>query len=254
MSGDGKGNEVKGIEEKWKKYWEREKIYSFDSKGKKKIYSIDTPPPNVSGAMHMGHAFSYSQQDFIARYKRMRGFNVFYPFGTDDNGLPTEKLIQSLKKVNSKDMAREEFIKLCLKTLKEILPELIQDWKNLAISCDYNIYYSTIDNYSRKISQKSFIELYKKGLIYKKEFPAIWDSVFQTSVAQAELEDKEKETLFSTLFALGSGLLYFFGWASSSKKMLFFSATHLRDSMNDIFSCSIKNVIPSPDLPHPKHL
>ncbi|MEK6883251.1 MAG: valine--tRNA ligase, partial [Nanoarchaeota archaeon] len=199
MSGDGKGNEVKGIEEKWKKYWEREKIYSFDSKGKKKIYSIDTPPPNVSGAMHMGHAFSYSQQDFIARYKRMRGFNVFYPFGTDDNGLPTEKLIQSLKKVNSKDMAREEFIKLCLKTLKEILPELIQDWKNLAISCDYNIYYSTIDNYSRKISQKSFIELYKKGLIYKKEFPAIWDSVFQTSVAQAELEDKEKETLFSTL-------------------------------------------------------
>ena len=138
---------IQEIENKWKKYWEKEKTYSFDKNSKKKIYSIDTPPPTVSGEMHIGHAFSYAQQDFIARYKRMSGFNVFYPFGTDDNGLPTEKLIENTKKVKSKDMEREKFIKLCLSTLKEILPKFIQDWKDLAISCDYNLYYSTIPKF-----------------------------------------------------------------------------------------------------------
>src|SRR3989344_4376171 len=187
------------LEKKWLEYWEKEKIYKFDPNSDKQIYSIDTPPPTVSGKMHIGHAFSYSQQDFIARYKRMSGFNVFYPFGTDDNGLPTEKLIQTLKNVKSTEMSRSDFIKLCSNTLKEITPDFISDWKNLAISCDYNLYYSTIDSNSRKISQKAFIELYKKGFIYKKEFPTIWDTVFQTPVAQAELEDKEKETLFTTL-------------------------------------------------------
>ncbi|MEM3122122.1 MAG: valine--tRNA ligase, partial [Candidatus Pacearchaeota archaeon] len=187
------------IEEKWKKYWEKEKIYKFDKNSKSEIYSIDTPPPTVSGEMHIGHAFSYSQQDFIVRYKRMRKYNVFYPFGTDDNGLPTEKLIENLKNVRSKEMSRDEFIKLCLSTLKEILPKFIQDWKDLAISCDYDITYSTIDTNSRKLSQEYFIKLYKKGLIYKANFPTFWDVKFQTPVAQAELEDKEKKTLFSTL-------------------------------------------------------
>ena len=189
----------KTIEEKWKKYWEKEKIYSFDTKSKKPVYSIDTPPPTVSGEMHIGHAFSYAQQDFIARYKRMSGFNVFYPFGTDDNGLPTEKLIEQTKNIRSKDIKREEFIKICLETLKKILPKFIQDWKDLAVSCDYDIYYSTINEHARKISQEYFLELYSKGHIYKKEFPTIWDTRFQTPVAQAELEDKEKITLFSTL-------------------------------------------------------
>ncbi len=187
------------IERKWLGYWEKEKIYKFDQKSKNKIYSIDTPPPTVSGEMHIGHAFSYSQQDFIARYKRMRSFNVFYPFGTDDNGLPTEKLIQKLKNVRSTQMSRDEFIKLCLSTLKEITPKFIQDWKNLGISCDFDIYYSTIDNHSRMLSQKYFLDLYKKGLIYQAEFPTIWDTEFQTPVAQAELEDKEKETQFITI-------------------------------------------------------
>ena len=86
--------DFKAIEEKWKKYWEKEKVYKFDSKSKKKIYSIDTPPPYISGNMHIGHAFSYSQQDFIIRFMRMKGLNVFYPFGTDDNGLPTERFIE----------------------------------------------------------------------------------------------------------------------------------------------------------------
>ncbi|MBU1103242.1 MAG: valine--tRNA ligase, partial [Nanoarchaeota archaeon] len=147
----------------------------------------------------IGHASSYSHDDFIARYKRMKGFEVFYPFGTDDNGLPTERLIERLKNVKSKSMTRAKFISLCLKTLKEITPAFVQDWKNLAISCDYGVYYSTIDDNSRKISQASFIKLYKKGFVYKENFPTIYCPECQTPVAQAELEDKNKDTLFSTL-------------------------------------------------------
>ena len=185
------------IELKILEFWRKEKIYKFNEK-RDKIYSIDTPPPTVSGKMHMGHAYSYSQQDFIARFRKMKE-NVFYPFGTDDNGLPTERLVEKLKKVKSKEMSRSDFIKLCLQTLKEITPDFIQDWKNLGISCDFDIYYSTIDDNSRKISQSSFIELYKKGLVYKKEFPTLWCPECQTAIAQAELEDKEPESFFSTL-------------------------------------------------------
>lgn len=184
-------------EEQIKQFWEKEKIYKF--KPGKKIYSVDTPPPTVSGKMHIGHAFQYSQMDFMARFKRMQGFNVFYPFGTDDNGLPTEKLIERLKNVKSKDMQKMEFIELCLKTLKEITPGFIKDWKDLAISCDYDVYYSTIDKHSQKLSQMSFIELFKQGEIYRKAFPGLWCVECQTAIAQAELEDKNLDSLFSTL-------------------------------------------------------
>ncbi|MBI2499410.1 valine--tRNA ligase [Candidatus Woesearchaeota archaeon] len=194
-----KNYDFKESENKWKEYWEKNKIFKFDQKSKKPIFSIDTPPPTVSGKMHIGHAFSYSQQDFLARYKRMRGFNLFYPFGTDDNGLPTERLIEKLKGVKSKEMQRSEFIKLCLDTLKEITPNFIQDWKNIGVSSDYNLNYSTIDDNSRRISQKSFIDLFKQGRIYLKEFPTIWCPECQTAIAQAELEDKEKKSLFSTI-------------------------------------------------------
>ena len=127
---------LKEIESQILRFWEKEKIYKFNPKSKKKIFSIDTPPPTVSGKMHVGHSFSYSQQDFIARFKRMSSLEVFYPFGTDDNGLPTERLIEKTKNVKSKSMSRADFIALCLKTLKEITPDFIQDWKNLGISCD----------------------------------------------------------------------------------------------------------------------
>src|SRR3972149_8264167 len=108
--------DFKAIGQKWLKYWSSKEIYKFDTKSKKPLYSIDTPPPTVSGKMHVGHSFSYTQQDFFARYHRMLGKNVFYPFGTDDNGLATERLIEKLKKVKSTKMSREDFIKLCLKT------------------------------------------------------------------------------------------------------------------------------------------
>ena len=192
-----KGYDFTEVEPRIKEFWEKEKIFKFDIT-KDNIYSIDTPPPTVSGAMHIGHSFSYSQQDFIARFRRMNG-GVFYPFGTDDNGLPTERLVEKIKKVKSKNMTRAEFIELCLETLKEITPKFVEDWKRLGISADYDICYSTIDENSRKISQKSFIDLYKNGLAYQKEFPTIWCPTCQTPIAQAELEDKESSTFFTTL-------------------------------------------------------
>ena len=132
--------DFKESEEKWIKYWEQEKIYKFDENSEKPIYSIDTPPPTVSGKMHIGHSSMYSQMDFIARYKRMRGFNLFYPFGTDDNGLATEHLVERTNNVKSAEMNREEFIQLCLNTLNELGPKFIQDWKNLGVSCDFEIF------------------------------------------------------------------------------------------------------------------
>jgi len=190
--------DFKSVEEKWKKFWKKEKIFKANLSGKK-IYSVDTPPPYISGKMHIGHAFSYAQQDFIIRFMRMKGFEIFYPFGTDDNGLPTERFIEKINNVKSIDMGRAEFIKLCLKTLKEVTPDCIQDFINLGISADYEMHYSTIDEHSQRISQRSFIELAKKGEIYRKNFPTIWCPNCQTSIAQAELEDKEEKSLFSTL-------------------------------------------------------
>lgn len=198
--------DFKEAEPKIRKFWEDNNVYSFDPKSKKEIFSIDTPPPTVSGKMHIGHAFSYSQQDFVARYKRMCGFSVFYPFGTDDNGLATERLVEKLKNVKGTRMDRNEFIKLCEDTLKEIRPKYVQDWKNLAVSCDYNVFYSTINDHCRKISQRSFIELYNEGREYQKEAPTIWCTHCQTAIAQVELEDKEFESSFlDVVFMLEDG-------------------------------------------------
>ncbi len=197
--------DIKAIEEKWRNFWEKEKIYSFNPKSKEKIYSVDTPPPTVSGRMHIGHAFSYSQQDFIVRFKRMAGYNVFYPFGTDNNGLPTERLVEKKKGVRSKDMPRADFIKLCNDFIKEELPLFIQDWKNIGISCDWNLRYSTIDDDSRKISQWSFLDLYKKKRMYRKDAPAMWCPECRTGVAQVEVQDKEIDSTFNDIaFKIGN--------------------------------------------------
>ena len=191
--------DIKEVEEKWIKHWKKEQIYKFNPSAKGEIFSIDTPPPYISGKMHIGHAFSYSQQDFIIRFMRMQGFNVFYPFGTDDNGLPTERFVEKLNDTRSKNMGRSEFIALSLKTLKKVTPDCIKDFINLGISSDYDVYYSTIDKHSQKVSQKSFIDLLKQKDIYKKDYPTIWCPECGTSIAQAELEDKEESSLFSTL-------------------------------------------------------
>ncbi len=201
-----KGYDAKEAEAKILAFWEKNKIYKFDAKKSKISYSIDTPPPTVSGKMHIGHAYSYSQQDFIARFMRMFKGSIFYPFGTDDNGLPTERFVEKMNKIKSVDMSRAEFIALCLQSLKKITPEFVQDWKNLGISADYDICYSTIDDNSRKISQKSFIDLFNTKKVYKSEFPTIWCPECRTAIAQAELEDKEQASQFSTLkFKLSDG-------------------------------------------------
>ncbi len=191
--------DIQEMEKKWQEFWEKEKIYKSKDLNDKKIFSIDTPPPNISGKMHIGHALSYSQQDFIARFMRMFKGNVFYPFGTDDNGLPTERLVEKSKKIRSVDMSRAEFIQICLDFLKDFTPKAVQDWKDIGISCDFEKIYSTIDSQAQKVSQKSFINLYKAGHIYKKSYPTIWCPECQTSIAQAELEDKEFPSKFLTL-------------------------------------------------------
>ncbi|MEM4259326.1 MAG: valine--tRNA ligase [Candidatus Pacearchaeota archaeon] len=190
---------LKELEKKWRDYWEKEKIYAFNPKSKVKIYSVDTPPPTVSGEMHIGHACSYAQQDFIVRYKRMRGFNVFYPFGTDDNGLPTERLVEKTKGIKARDMPRDKFIAICLDFLRTERPKFIQDWKNIGISCDWTLCYSTIDPHSRKISQWSFLDLYKKGRLYRKDAPSMWCPECKTGVAQVEAKDKEIESTFNDI-------------------------------------------------------
>ncbi len=179
------------------KFWQDKKIYRFDRKSKKKIYSIDTPPPTVSGKMHIGHAFSYAQQDFIVRFHRMFGESIFYPFGTDDNGLPTERLVEKMKNIKARDMPRDQFVKLCLELLeKKLIPEYISDWKRIGISCDWSVLYSTINEHCRRISQRSFIDIYNMKRAYRKDAPAMWCPECQTGISQVDCQDKELESEF----------------------------------------------------------
>jgi len=190
----------KEIELKWRKFWEKEKIYKFDVNTKKEIFSFDTPPPTVSGRLHMGHALGDSHQDFFARFKRMKGFEVLNPFGTDNNGLPTLKLVEKEKKVDSKKMKKSVFIELADKMIhEEFIPMFLEDMKTLGVSADFNIFYSTIDKRARRISQKSFIDLYKMGREYRIESPALWCPCCQTTIGQVELEDKEVEGVFADI-------------------------------------------------------
>ncbi len=190
--------ESKEVEDKWQKKWEKDKLYTFDKK-KGNVYSIDTPPPTISGDIHMGHAFSYTHADIIVRYKRMQGYNVFYPFGFDNNGLATEKLVEKEKKVKATKLPRKEFNKLCAEVSKKYEKTFKEFWGNLGLSVDWNLLYTTNESRTQKISQHSFIELYKKGRQYRKEAPTIWCPHCQTAIAQVELEDKEKQTNFVSI-------------------------------------------------------
>jgi valyl-tRNA synthetase len=186
------------------KFWLDNKTYKFDGKKKGKIYSVDTPPPTVSGKMHIGHSCSYSQQDFAIRFRRMMGENIFYPFGTDDNGLPTERLVEKTYNIKAKDMERSKFIELCTEFLKKELPRFIQDWKNIGISADFDVYYSTINEHSRRISQWSFLDLYKKGRAERRDAPSMWCPECRTGVSQVEIKDKELESQFNHIkFSVG---------------------------------------------------
>ena len=198
--------DFKTREKYWTNFWEKEKIYSFHPSQKGEIYSIDTPPPTMSGPMHVGHAFSYTNLDVVARFQRMNGKNVLFPFGTDDNGLATEKLVEKENKVKMADMKREDFINLCQKTIARISPSFIRGWKDIGLSADFDLIYSTISPQVQRISQLFFIDLYKKGRVYRKESPTIWCPSCRTAIAQAELIDKVTESTFNYIkFSLVKG-------------------------------------------------
>ena len=185
------------VEKEMQNFWKDNSIYSFDPESQSEIYSIDTPPPTVSGSLHIGHIFSYTQAEMIARFKRMQGYNVFYPFGFDDNGLPTERLVEKEEGIAAKDFHRSEFIKKCIATIAKYEKEFKDLWRSLGFSVDWSLQYETISPTVQRISQKSFIRLLKDGKAYMKESPVLWCTECQTSIAQAELESIEKETAFS---------------------------------------------------------
>ncbi|MEW6295158.1 MAG: valine--tRNA ligase [Candidatus Diapherotrites archaeon] len=187
----------KESEKKWAQYWEKEQIFKFDLNSEKPLYVIDTPPPTVSGLIHVGHAFSYAQAEFIARYKRMKGFNVFYPFGFDDNGLPTEKFVERERKIKATEMPRKDFVKLCLEETAKAEKEFRKTWNSIGISCDWSQFYSTISPEVQRLSQHSFIELYEKGREYRKEAVTLWCPECRTAISQVELEDKELSSKFN---------------------------------------------------------
>ena len=186
-------------EKELERFWEEQGIYRYQNGRDKKIFSIDTPPPTVSGKLHIGHVFSYTQAEMIARFKRMQGYDVFYPFGFDDNGLPTERLVEKDEKVRANQLPRSEFRDKCIQTIIKYEREFRDLWKRLGFSVDWNLQYQTISDLSQKISQKSFIELAKNNKAYMKESPVLWCTECQTSIAQAELETKECETTFNYL-------------------------------------------------------
>ena len=187
---------AKEKEAKWLNYWQENKIYEFKP-DKRKIYSIDTPPPTVSGSIHIGHIFSYSQTEMIARYKRLRGYNVFYPFGFDDNGLPSERLVEKEQGKKAAEIGREEFSKLCYDTTDKYEAEFQELFSKMGVSTDWDIHYKTVSPSTIKVSQLSFLDLINKGHCYHKESPALWCNECLTSIAQAELETKTIKTTFN---------------------------------------------------------
>jgi valyl-tRNA synthetase len=188
--------EVKEAERKWQVFWEREGVYKFNPEANSAIYSLDTPPPTVSGDMHIGHAMAYIQADTIMRFQRMQGKNIFYPFGFDNNGLATELYVEKKTGKMAEEMPRQEFIELCLKESEIAAQRMLEDWKSLGISPDWDISYRTIDEWSRKTSQRSFILLYKMGRAYRKHEPTVWCPKCGTAIAQVETEDKTLPSSF----------------------------------------------------------
>ncbi|GAA1800469.1 valine--tRNA ligase [Nostocoides veronense] len=211
-----------GLEEKWGAVWREQCTYAFDRDAalageRSKVFSIDTPPPTASGSLHMGHVFSYTHTDCMARYKRMAGYNVFYPIGWDDNGLPTEKRVQnyygvrgdaslhydagfepphrgtatSTKAADEKPISRQNFIELCDELTVKDEEAFESLFRRMGFSLDWSISYRTIDDHSRATSQQAFLRNVQRGEAYQSEAPGLWDVTFQTAVAQAELEARE---------------------------------------------------------------
>ncbi|ASU84487.1 valine--tRNA ligase [Nocardiopsis gilva YIM 90087] len=210
-----------GIEAKWVDVWDESGVYHFDrAKSRDEIFSIDTPPPTVSGSLHIGHAFSYTHTDTVARFHRMRGKSVFYPMGWDDNGLPTERRVQNYYGVRCDpsipydpdfsppakpdpkrqvSISRRNFIELCDRLTAEDEKVFENVWRRLGLSVDWRYTYATIDDNSRAAAQRAFLRNLARGEAYMSEAPTLWDVTFRTAVAQAELEDRERPSAFHKL-------------------------------------------------------
>ena len=203
---------LEGLENKWTKRWETDAVYRFDRTATRdRVYAIDTPPPTVSGSLHVGHVFSYTHTDVVARYQRMRGRAVFYPMGWDDNGLPTERRVQNYYGVRCDpslpydpsfkapdtppkpplSVSRPNFVELCTTLTVEDEKAFEALWRHLGLSVDWQLTYATISKQSRRVSQMAFLRSLKRGEAYQLEAPTLWDVDFRTAVAQAELEDRE---------------------------------------------------------------
>jgi valyl-tRNA synthetase len=218
---------LEGLEAKWDARWEAAGTYRFDgSRPRHEVYSIDTPPPTVSGALHVGHVFSYTHTDVVARFQRMRGRAVFYPMGWDDNGLPTERRVQNFFGVRCDPslpydpsfappekpgkhpipVSRPNFIELCTRLTAEDEKAFERLWRHLGLSVDWGMTYATIDRRAQRVSQLAFLRLLKRGIAYQLEAPTLWDVDFRTAVAQAELEDREQPGAYHRIrFALANG-------------------------------------------------
>ena len=193
-------------EAKWQQFWQEEGIYKFDKNSSKPTYSIDTPPPTVSGELHLGHISGFTQADMMARFHRMQGYNMFYPLGFDNNGLPTELLVEKKKGIRAHTLPREEFTQIALDLVSTYNQNYREQMIKAGMSCDLSLGYNTIDSKSQKTSQKSFIELAKQGIAYRENKPGPWCCKCRTSVATAELEDKELPSIFNYLnFKLADG-------------------------------------------------
>ncbi|MEH1054356.1 valine--tRNA ligase [Micromonospora sp. CPCC 206171] len=220
-----------GLEETWARHWQEEGTYAFDrSKERSDVYAIDTPPPTVSGELHMGHVFSYTHTDMVARFQRMRGRTVFYPMGWDDNGLPTERRVQNVygvrcdpslpydphwqppatpvseeRRKDPTPIDRRNFVALCerLTAADEQVFEAL--WRRLGLSVDWSLTYTTIGRVARATSQRAFLRNLARGEAYQAEAPTLWDVGFATAVAQAELEDRERPGAYHRLRFTGPG-------------------------------------------------
>jgi valyl-tRNA synthetase len=211
---------LEGLEEKWSERWEDAGTYRFDRrKTRPEIYAIDTPPPTVSGSLHVGHVFSYTHTDCVARYRRMQGLEVWYPMGWDDNGLPTERRVQNYYGVRCDPslpydpdfeppatpprepiaISRPNFVERCLRLTVEDERAFEALWRRLGLSVDWSHTYTTIGREAQRTSQRGFLRLLARGEAYAAEAPTLWDVDFQTAVAQAEMEDREQSGAYYRL-------------------------------------------------------